>query len=517
MQLIIKIAWRNIMRHRGKSLVIGVILFVGALLMTVGNGVISGMDKGLRKNIINGFTGDIVLVAESQESDAVFMDMMGKSVEPINNFKQVDSLLKTVDMLKDWVPIGKNGAMVLNEEGGAPGFTFLIGMDFERYRRMFPNTMKAVEGRLLEPGEKGVLVPTGARKQMFEVSNIWFIPEGCGIDTTQMFPEAKEALSGLVSKQNIVFMGMGADNTSTDIRLGIKGIVRYNALNHIWGHFGLVDIESYRTCLGYISAKDKASLELSDDDKSLLEDDGTDLDNLFSSDGMMTDNVFASTSVAAVETVPSTTVASAEQPEAVVTDLDDGAYNLVLVLLKDHEKLDEKVKLLNERLKAANLGVRAISWKKAIGAIGSMAVLIKSALFLFVMFLFFVAIIIIVNTLSMAALERTSEIGMMRAVGARKGFISTMFLGETALLSFFFGGLGIVVGYSVVRILAALKFTSDNDMVQLLFGGDTFHPLLSGGDIMLAIIQLAFVTLLAVVYPMSVARSITPLDAITRE
>ena len=29
MKLIIKIAWRNIMRHRGKSLVIGAILFWG--------------------------------------------------------------------------------------------------------------------------------------------------------------------------------------------------------------------------------------------------------------------------------------------------------------------------------------------------------------------------------------------------------------------------------------------------------------------------------------------------------
>ena len=517
MSLIIKIAWRNIMRHRGKSLVIGVILFVGALLMTIGNGVISGMEKGLRKNIINGFTGDIVLVSEKQESDAVFMDMMGKTVEPINNFKQIDSLLKTVNELEDWVPIGKNGAMVLNEEGGAPGFTFLIGMDFERYRRVFPNTMKAIEGRLLEPGEKGVLVPTGARKQMFEVSNIWFVPEGCGIDTANMFPEAKAALSGLVSKQSIVFMGMGADNTSTDIRLGIKGVVKYNALNQIWGHFGLVDIESYRTCLGYISAGEKATVELSADDRSLLEGSGNDIDNLFSSDGMMTDDVFASSTDTAPEEKSAEDKELPEVENLAPADLDDGTYNLVLILLKDHEKLDEKVNMLNTRLKEANLGVRAMTWKKAIGAIGSMAGLIKGALFVFVMFLFFVAIIIIVNTLSMAALERTSEIGMMRAVGARKGFISTMFLGETALLSFFFGGLGIVTGYIVVQVLAYLKITHDNDMVQLLFGGDTFHPFLSGGDISLAVLQLAIVTALAVIYPMLVARSITPLDAITRE
>ena len=92
-----------------------------------------------------------------------------------------------------------------------------------------------------------------------------------------------------------------------------------------------------------------------------------------------------------------------------------------------------------------------------------------------------------------------------------------MFFGETATLSFFFGGIGIVTGYIVVQIVALFNITSDNDMVQLLFGGDSFHPFLSGGDIFLAVFQLAVVTLIAVVYPILVARSITPLDAIARE
>ena len=67
MNLIIKISWRNIMRHKGKSIVIGVILFLGALLMTVGNGVISGMDRGMQKNIVEGFTGDALIISEKQE------------------------------------------------------------------------------------------------------------------------------------------------------------------------------------------------------------------------------------------------------------------------------------------------------------------------------------------------------------------------------------------------------------------------------------------------------------------
>ena len=67
---------------------------MGALLMTVGNGVISGMDKGLQKNIVTGFSGDIVLVSDKQESDNVFIEFMGKAIEPINNFKQIDTVFQ---------------------------------------------------------------------------------------------------------------------------------------------------------------------------------------------------------------------------------------------------------------------------------------------------------------------------------------------------------------------------------------------------------------------------------------
>jgi ABC-type antimicrobial peptide transport system permease subunit len=106
---------------------------------------------------------------------------------------------------------------------------------------------------------------------------------------------------------------------------------------------------------------------------------------------------------------------------------------------------------------------------------------------------------------------------MMRAVGAPKNFIRLMFLGETGALSAAFGGVGIVAGIIAVNVVAALKITSENDKAQLLLGGATFHPLLTSGDIVLAVLQLAIVTLLAVIYPIRVASGITPLDAVSRD
>jgi putative ABC transport system permease protein len=117
----------------------------------------------------------------------------------------------------------------------------------------------------------------------------------------------------------------------------------------------------------------------------------------------------------------------------------------------------------------------------------------------------------------MAALERTPELGMMRAIGARRGFITRMFLAETAMLSSLFGGLGIGAGALATLVLSAIGITSGNDMLQLAFGGDTFRPVLLPGDFGLAAAQLALVTLLAVAYPVMLARKVSALDAVYRE
>ncbi|MCX7725706.1 MAG: FtsX-like permease family protein, partial [Chitinispirillaceae bacterium] len=295
-----------------------------------------------------------------------------------------------------------------------------------------------------------------------------------------------------------------------DIRVGTKGIVKYKQLNTIWGGFAIIDIESYRECMGYISAEDKSTLTISEEDEKILRLDGSEIEDYFSEE-------IIENKVATGKEEKDTIEKGKSIKEIKNIDLDQGTYNMVLVLLKNNWGLKKVAETLEKKLKENGCGVRVIRWDKAVGTIGSMALLIKSALFIFVMFLFFVAVIIIVNTLSMAALERTSEIGMMRAIGASKGFIGNMFMWETAILSFLSGGAGIVLGFLFVNIISLMKISTDNDMLQLLFGGDTFRPFLSVIDILVVIFQLTLVTIVAVLYPVKIARKITPLDAITRE
>ncbi|HAT71416.1 MAG TPA: hypothetical protein DCS63_01195 [Elusimicrobia bacterium] len=504
MKLVLTIAWRNILRHKGKSLVIGAILFTGALLMTVGNGVISGMAAGIEKNVINGFMGDIVLISEAQKSDNILLNMMGSSIEPITTYGKIKEVLASRPYVRNYLPVGKNLAMVLDESSAAPGYAFLLGVDFAEYRKMFPDNFKVIEGSYPAPGERALLVPSFTRDEFYDFYNIWFIPEGGAVVKENLKKDALANLKTLALSSSVVMMGMTSGiNTTSDIRFPVRGIVKYGALNQIFGHFCLVDIESYRECLGYFTAADMAA-QVPKEEKKLLGLEGAALDSLFGGDEM---------------------VASGYKKEPVnikaekidVKNTEDGTYNAVFIHLKPGVAYAAALKDLNRALAETAAGVKAISWNKASGPMGSMALIIKSALFIFVTLLFCVAVIIIVNTLTMSALERASELGMMRAVGAHKTFIAGMFLGETAILSTIFGGAGIIAGIVAVRLIPLLRITTENDMLQLLYGGAFFNPLLSLSGIALTALQLAAVTIAAALYPMRVAGNITPLDAVSRD
>ena len=58
-------------------------------------------------------------------------------------------------------------------------------------------------------------------------------------------------------------------NSSSDVRFGVKGIIKYNALNTIFGHFSIVDIESYRQCMGYFTAEEK-TVEVPREEQKIL-------------------------------------------------------------------------------------------------------------------------------------------------------------------------------------------------------------------------------------------------------
>ncbi len=79
--------------------------------------------------------------------------------------------------------------------------------------------------------------------------------------------------------------------------------------------------------------------------------------------------------------------------------------------------------------------------------------IVQIALAIFGIIALVVAAIGLVNTMTIALLERTNEIGVMRAIGASPKDIRRIFLGESTLIGFFGGASGIAVGLIVSEAL----------------------------------------------------------------
>jgi len=113
----------------------------------------------------------------------------------------------------------------------------------------------------------------------------------------------------------------------------------------------------------------------------------------------------------------------------------------------------------------------------------------------------------IMNIMLVSVIERTKEIGLRKAMGARKSDILIQFLTESILLSLIGGIIGIILGWAigeVVRLVAAANDTS-------------LAPLISLDSILLATIFSAAVGLFFGLYPANRAASLEPVEALRYE
>jgi ABC-type lipoprotein release transport system permease subunit len=505
--LIWKIAWRNLWRHKGKSLVIGVILFLGALLMTVGDALVRGANQGLEENMVKRFTGHLVLVSANEKKNSVFFT--NQSLKVLPDYLKIKTALQGQDFIDGFLPMTRGIAMLLHGGETESAGVLAFGVNFEEYQQMFLQNVTEVEGTLLRNGERGILISDKSREMIFDDQNFWVVPEGGKLVEESLTPDAQEQKANLELRSDLVFLGIGAKNLENDIRLPVKGIFRFRTLNKAWAGTAFMDIESYRECFGYVTAADKAA-ELTESQKTALAAENE--------DALFTDTNVVQDTVVNTETYDLQAMQQQTQRAETKLNLDEGAYNLVTVRLKPGISVAEGQERLRRALADAQANVKILTWKQAAGEVSQYATMTQGALYVFVIFIFFVAVIVIMNTLSMAAIERANEIGMMRAIGARKGFISKMFFAETSLLALAFGGLGVLFGVVTVWVVAALNISvMNNEFLSLLFGGDTIHPIVGALGFVSGTIQLAIVTILAMIYPIRVARKITPLEAISRD
>jgi putative ABC transport system permease protein len=113
----------------------------------------------------------------------------------------------------------------------------------------------------------------------------------------------------------------------------------------------------------------------------------------------------------------------------------------------------------------------------------------------------------IMNIMLVSVTERTREIGLRKALGARKRDILIQFLAESSLLSLIGGLIGILLGWLISFLVGRIAAASNTD----------FTPIVGLDAVMLATIFSAAVGLFFGIYPANRAANLQPVEALRYE
>jgi len=116
----------------------------------------------------------------------------------------------------------------------------------------------------------------------------------------------------------------------------------------------------------------------------------------------------------------------------------------------------------------------------------------------------------VANIMYVVAKERTHEIGIKRAVGARKRHIIFQFIFESLLISVVGGGLGLLVAIGVIKLMWSIP--AQEGAMQFLG-----RPIMSNVVVFLSIGILTLIGLLAGLFPARKAANVDPVEALRYE
>ena len=113
----------------------------------------------------------------------------------------------------------------------------------------------------------------------------------------------------------------------------------------------------------------------------------------------------------------------------------------------------------------------------------------------------------IMNIMLVSVTERTREIGLRKALGAKRRDILTQFLTEAAVLSLCGGAIGVGIGWLIVKIMSIVAANA----------GFPFPAMLPGDVIALAVGVSIVIGLVSGIYPAVRAARLNPIEALRHE
>ncbi|MCX8058197.1 MAG: FtsX-like permease family protein [Spirochaetes bacterium] len=456
--LILKIAFRSVLRYKGKLIAIGILILFGVLFLLIGNSFVYSLKEATKNSIINNYTGHIVIYSsKSKILPSPFS--FSQPLPTIENFDQIVKFLKDQDKIKAYVPMAQNFAIVDTDSDISVSIVF-NAIDPKKYEGIFKN-IEIIEGSFFN--ESGIIISTNTKKSLKER----------GIDVK--------------IGDILTLIGTSGSSSINSKKVKVVGIFRNKLFNDQFRGIDYIDIETYKELFNFQGL--------------LIESLPNNLQKLLSTGSE--EDIFAEDSVS-------------EEKNRETIDFsklswsNNSGVTMIMVLLKNEKDIPEIISKINEK---KELGVKVVDWRKASAGIYEIANAIQIFITIIAFILFITVGIILMNTFIINIFERTAEIGTIRAIGGSKSFIAKQYIYESLIVTIFFTILGIIIGAVVVFIIGKVGISLPKNFAQMMYGGGKLFFKLTSSSLISIFIILILVTILSTLYPLKVATKITPLKA----
>ena len=458
------IALRSMLRRKVRMALIGLLVALGTVLIVFGETFSLSTKYFSRLSITNYFTGDLIVYSDkAKENPSPFSFTAPLPVVP--DPEKIERWLSVCPLVGRHVAIAQNyGVLSIDKKGRTVEVPFFFyAVDPVRYRASFPN-IKMEKGRFYNsegPGpEAGVVLSA------FQVENY-----------------AKNYSVDFVTGDAVTLLSLGDGGSVNAVPSKVVGVYTPRYYKNVFNYISFLDIRSYSNLYNFTGV------------------DSSSMPAAFNS-------ALASTSDDDIFGLAGSSVGELDTRKLVTREL--SGYTMIAVKLKN----PSDPRTFIDALAKQGFGVRTASWKDASGFFANISGIIQGVIYGATFLVFLVVVFILMNTLIINVLERTGEIGTLRAMGAEKGFVAVVFMWESFLLNGAAALLGMAMSIGLI-----LLFSGSNGIVlpdilqQYLVGGGTLKLLVSPRPFIEAFALIITVSVLATLYPIRVAMSVTPLKA----
>lgn len=501
MPVTLRMAFRNLVEHKAKSLIVGILLALGMLIMVLGNAFLDASKRGIQSSFTKNYTGDVIITGVADGPVSLFgvQSVGGMEETPIvPEYEKVLAYASSLPGVARASGSASGFGIASNEAGDdaaeeeddedrdmSAAVMMFFGVDAPNYWKLF-DTVELETGEFLKPGQPGIMIASDRLEKL-----------------------SKYLKRELAIGDEILVQGFG--NSVMRLRsVPIVGTFKRVTDGAGPEQLTYMDIDTLRVLSG-MTVGAAEDIELSDKETSMLAMD--DLESIFDeSDFGTVESSSASLGAALTEEGFASLLGDTSARER-LNKADTGAWHSILLRLDDPTKAAAVAASLNAWFAQEGIAANAGDWQKAAGPYAQSVDVLRIVFTVAIVILAVVSIIIIMNTLVVSIIERTGEIGTMRALGGGKGFVRRLFAMETITLSVVFGVIGIVLSFVAAAVVNAIGIEASNEFLQILFGGKLLRASIDPLSLVWSLAVIIAVGVVSSFYPVSVALRIQPVRA----